>query len=154
MSVTIQDSSKGFDRLVAELKRSGEKEVVAGIQQGAQKDGLQVAEYATWNEFGTSKTPARPFMRNYFDGKRDVIERFARNGITQVALGNASFEQFLNAAGVHLVDGIKKSITDGAWEPNAPYTIQKKGSAKPLIDTGTMLNSVTFAIHAYGTTKE
>ena len=65
-------------------------------------------------------------------------------------LGRASFSQFLNAAGVFMVDGVKKSISGDAWTPNSPVTIALKGSSKPLIDTGVMLNSVTFAIHDYG----
>lgn len=152
MSVNISDNRAAFDRLVRELKSTGSKEVVAGIQQGAVNDGVQVAEYATANEFGTSKAPSRPFMRTYFDTGIQSLEKFSRNGITQVALGNASFPQFLNAAGVRMVDGIKKSINGGDWVPNAPYTISKKGSSKPLIDSTVMLNSVTFAINDYGET--
>jgi len=30
--------------------------------------------------------------------------------------------------------------------PNAPSTIAQKGSSKPLIDTGSMLNSITYAV--------
>ncbi|CBX44523.1 conserved hypothetical protein [Erwinia phage phiEt88] len=153
MSVSIKDNSSGFDRLMRELKSAGNKEVVAGIQQGAVNDGVQVAEYAALNEFGHMRTPSRPFMRSYFDSERDALEQFSRNGITQVALGNATFDQFLNASGVKLVDGIKKSINSGKWTPNAPYTIAKKKSNKPLIDTGVMLSSVTFVINAYGTSK-
>lgn len=34
----------------------------------------------------------------------------------------------------------------GEWQQNHPYTIEKKGSAMPLIDTGRLRNSITFEI--------
>lgn len=153
MSVIIKEDRLLFDALKTELKKAN-KEVVAGIQAGAVNDGLQVAEYAIYNEFGTSKIPARPFMRGYIDNNKDRIIRFCRNGLTQVTLGNASFDQFLNAVGVEMTSGIKKSINTGEWVPNAPYTVKRKGSNKPLIDTGVMLNSVTYSIRNYVETKE
>lgn len=154
MSVKIVDDKRAWERLRRELDATGDKEVVVGIQQGSVNDGLQVAQYATWNEFGTSTIPSRPFMRNYFDSSVDGLTRFTVNGIAKVLTGRSTLNQFFNAAGARMVSGVKKSINSGGWTPNAPYTIAKKGSSKPLIDTGVMLNSVTFAIHKYGTTKE
>ncbi|WP_158782497.1 hypothetical protein [Pantoea sp. BAV 3049] len=216
MSVKIQDKRINFDRLKRELEKSGGKEVVAGIQQGAVNDGLQVAQYATWNEFGavikahtrdvtiyrkinskggfssratknlnvagtefkrvsgarftrkeksnyaTTHTvnfgqrtiPSRPFMRTYFEENINTLEKVMQNGVRAVVTGRSTITQALNAAGVRMVDGIKKSIRNGNWEANSQATIRRKKSAKPLIDSGVMLNSVTFAIHDYGTTKE
>ncbi|RYM52020.1 hypothetical protein [Serratia proteamaculans] len=153
VSVKITDNRLLWDKFKNELKTAGNREVVVGIQKGEVHDGVLVAEYATWNEFGTRTMPSRPFMRTYFDTSVQKLERFAVNGINQVLLGRGAFNQFFNAAGVFMVDGIKKSITNGAWRPNSPLTIKLKGSSKPLIDSGTMLNSVTFAIHNYGTAK-
>lgn len=150
VSVKITDNKRQWERLRRELRANGSKEVVVGIQRGEINDGVLVAEYAAWNEFGTRTTPSRPFMRTYFDTSVSRLERFATNGVTQILLGRATFSQFLNAAGVFMVDGVKKSISGGTWTPNSPVTIALKGSSKPLIDTGVMLNSVTFAIHDYG----
>lgn len=153
MSVKIVDDKRSWDRLVRELASTGDKEVVVGIQQGATNDGLQVAEYATWNEFGTRTIPSRPFMRSYFDSSIDDLTRFSTRGIAIVISGRGTMNQFFNAAGVRMVNGVRKSINNGAWVPNSPVTISLKGSDKPLIDTGVMLNSVTFVIHKYGDTK-
>lgn len=153
MSVKIVDDKRAWDRLVRELEATGDKEVVVGIQQGATNDGLLIAEYATWNEFGTRTIPSRPFMRSYFDSSIDDLTRFSARGIAMVISGRGTMNQFFNAAGVRMVNGVKKSINNGAWVPNSPVTIALKGSDKPMIDTGVMLNSVTFAIHKYGDTK-
>ena len=153
VSVKITDNKRQWERLRREIKAAGSKEVVVGIQKGEVNDGVLVAEYAAWNEFGTRTIPSRPFMRTYFDASVSRLERFATNGVTQTLLGRATFSQFLNAAGVFMVDGVKKSISTGAWLPNAPMTVALKGSSTPLIDSGVMLNSVTFAIHNYGKSK-
>ena len=152
MSVTIIDNRRLLDAFRKQLSQA-DKEVVAGIQAGPVNDGLQVAEYAAWNEFGTRNIPARPFMRNYVDNNTDRLIRFMANGVTQVALGNATTSGLLNALGLEMQNGIKKSINGGDFAPNAPYTVQKKGSNKPLIDTGVMLNSVTYAIRKVGETQ-
>ena len=47
-------------------------------------------------------------------------------------------------------DVIQESITEGAWEPNAPSTVAKKKSSKPLIDTGRMRQSVNYIIRERG----
>ena len=45
---------------------------------------------------------------------------------------------------------IQRKIVDGTFEPNAPSTIRKKGSSRPLIDTGRMRQSVNFIIRRKG----
>ena len=45
---------------------------------------------------------------------------------------------------------VQKEIVDGSFEPNAESTIKKKGSDKPLIDTGTMRQSVTYVVRKVG----
>ena len=41
---------------------------------------------------------------------------------------------------------IQQSIKDTNSPPNAPSTIRRKGFNKPLIDTGTMWNSVDYEV--------
>lgn len=153
MSVTIKDRDTIWKKIRVGLGELDSFEVVAGIVQGPVNDGLQVAEYATWNEFGTSSIPARPFMRTAFDENVDkIFQRFykGRRGIVD---GLINQDQAMNDIGLYMQTLIKKSITNGDWASNAPYTVKQKGSSKPLIDTGIMLNSVTFAIRKAGETQ-
>ena len=58
-----------------------------------------------------------------------------------------SAENELKQAGMVGESACKKWITDGTHlAPNAPSTIAKKGSSKPLIDTGALLNSITYEL--------
>ena len=56
-------------------------------------------------------------------------------------------EREMEKAGMLGRDACKKYIADGTkLAPNAPSTIAKKGSSNPLIDTGAMMNSITYAV--------
>lgn len=45
-----------------------------------------------------------------------------------------------------MVADVKNTIKDGSYIENSPQTIKIKGFDKPLIDTGAMLNAVTYEI--------
>ena len=45
---------------------------------------------------------------------------------------------------------MQDKITSGSFAPNAESTIKKKGSSKPLVDTGRMRKSVNYVIQKKG----
>ena len=57
-------------------------------------------------------------------------------------------EQILRKAGAFLEGAIKQKITEGdpSWPPLKPETIKRKGSSKPLIDTGKLRASITHKV--------
>jgi phage gpG-like protein len=57
-------------------------------------------------------------------------------------------EQGLRRAAAYLEGEIKKTITAGRseWKPLKPATIRRKGSSKPLIDTGKLRASITHRV--------
>ena len=62
----------------------------------------------------------------------------------------ASGEQILKKIGIFQKDLIQEKITEGEFAPNAASTVKKKGSSKPLIDTGRMRQSVNYVIKEKG----
>lgn len=48
----------------------------------------------------------------------------------------------LEMVGVMAVSLVQKNIVSGSWAPNAPLTVDVKGSSKPLRDTGGLLASL------------
>ena len=101
-----------------------------------------VAEVALWNEFGTETIPARPFLRN---AQNKAIERGER--IVQLRMEeNADVEQIAKDLGPMMQDEIKNQISHGEFVPNAPSTIKRKGSSRPLVDTGNLRQSVHWAV--------
>ena len=61
-----------------------------------------------------------------------------------------SAEQALQQLGAMAKGLVQDEIVNGDFAPNAESTIQKKGSEQPLIDTGTMRQSVNFVIKRRG----
>ena len=95
------------------------------------------------------KIPSRPFMRTYYDENLKKIGDFAANQFLRYFTTNqGSIDQVFSAIGLFVQNGIKNQIrTAKQWAvPNAPSTIRAKGSDKPLIDHGIMINNVTFDI--------
>lgn len=109
-------------------------------------DMLQLVQVVIWNEFGTDKIPERPAIRQAFDENLDEIIRFCSVNYQLYTLDKISTAELLNRIGLFMVSLIKNSIRDLQEPPNAPYTIAKKKSSNPLIDTGQMIQSVQHII--------
>lgn len=114
---------------------------VGFFKEAKYPNGQSVAEVASKNEFGTPRVPPRPFFRNAIKKNAnkwgDVFKREASNKAPILALGTL---------GEVIRSDIVQSINQLNTPPNSPYTIEKKGSSKPLVDTGKMRASVNFRI--------
>lgn len=137
-----------FKRMLEELAG---KQVRIGFQRGetTEEDGTDICDVAAWNELGTSNMPSRPFLRKSVDENEAKINNFVQSQKQRLVRGESA-EQILKEIGIFQKDLIQEKITEGSFEPNAPSTISKKGSNKPLIDTGRMRQSVNFVIKKKG----
>lgn len=116
---------------------------------GSGKIEENVAERGAKNELGTKEgTPSRPFMRMAFDNNLEIninsIQKLYKNFVK--GKGKTETKQLISKIGVLFEGQIKKTIKTGNFEPLSIVTIEKKGSTRPLIDTGVMLNSVKYQI--------
>lgn len=141
----LTPEGKRFFKEIEQLKKL---QVRVGYQQGdeQEKDGADLCDIAMFNELGTSNTPSRPFMRDSVDKNEDKINNFCKTQMKLLSSGKTTTEQMLKSIGVFQKGLVQKEIRDGEFVPNAPSTIKRKGSDKPLIDTGTMRQSVNFVI--------
>ena len=103
-------------------------------------------EVATWNEQGTSRIPARSFIRAPFEANAVANQAFAKEGLQRAVRGEYTFTQIMNRLGLRIVGQMVTAMSAGVAPANAASTIARKGSSKPLIDTGQMRSSVTYAI--------
>ncbi len=156
MAVKVKDrNTPEGDRFFKEIEKLKQLQVRVGYQHGEvqEEDGADLLDIALWNELGTSRTPSRPFMRDSVDDNADKINAFLKNQIKKLARGETTAEQILKEIGVFQKGLVQAKIVDGDFEPNAPSTIARKGSDKPLIDTGRMRQSVNFVITKKGGSK-
>lgn len=88
-------------------------------------------------------------MRKSVDENADPINAMCAQQLKAITAGGTA-EQSLKQIGVFGVGLVQEKIESGSYEPNAPSTIRKKKSDKPLIDTGRMRQSVKYVIRKKG----
>ena len=90
--------------------------------------------------------PERSFIRTGHDTYIDEVMKKASQLLKQVAGGAMSSDQLLNSVGLMLSTKIKKFARDLSSPPNSGMTVQEKGSSNPLVDTGNMIEGITFEV--------
>lgn len=114
----------------------------AGFLEGVTyPDGMSVPMVASLNEFGTYNIPPRPFFRNAINKNSDKWGKVFLQGMQKQGARNA-----FGLLGERIRKDIVQSINDTNEPPNSPVTIARKGSSKPLVDTGLMRASVNYRI--------
>jgi len=146
----VTDRDLGWKKIKREIAKAAQLEVAVGILTGTNADGTSIAEYATYNEFGTDRIPSRPFMRTAFDENIAKIAADMDAQGARVSTGQATMRQALTIIGQKQADRIKNTITGRDFLPKlADATIAaKKGSTKTLVDTGAMVNAVQPTVRA------
>jgi hypothetical protein len=144
----VKDIDRGWNNIVRELEKAKRMEVAVGILEGSQSEGTSIAEYASYNEFGTDDVPSRPFMAMSFDENlAEINADFKRQG-DQMVQGKKSANAALTVIGQKHAGRIQTTITGRDILPRlAESTVKaKKGSTKTLVDSGAMANSVQISI--------
>jgi len=126
----------------------------AKAKQSREGKGMNNIQVAIANEFGSPQgvqpvVPARPFMRQTFSGpKRKKFLDAGAGLLGMVAEGRMSTRIALERLGTMGASAVKDEITSPspAFVPNAPFTIAKKKSSHPVIDTGAMRAAVTHKV--------
>jgi phage gpG-like protein len=121
------------------------------LQENA-KTPLKIAEIATIHEFGAPEAgiPERSMLRaNDFKNKKKYLQVINRL-TTEVFEGKMKPINVLEVVGLMVVSDVKNRIREGIEPALKPETIRRKGSSKPLIDTGQLVNSVSHQVKTKG----
>lgn len=141
--------------LVQELgDYDGRATLRVGVMENARNidTGEPVAPYAAANEFGTSRIPARPFLRSTIDAKGNEWADYLGKAIrARVPLQTA-----LKLTGEKMKSDVKATIAGNMAPANAPSTIRRKlrqedegggmMHAGTLIETGSLLRSIEYEV--------
>ena len=147
--MAVTDRDLGWKAIKRELERAKGREVAVGILQGSvDSEGASIAEYATYNEFGTDDVPSRPFMAMSFDENVAAINSDFQRQSKRLVTGEVTAEQALTIIGQKHAGRVQNTITGRNILPAlAPSTIAaKNGSTKTLVDTGAMANAVQIEV--------
>lgn len=166
-TVQVKVIDRGWEDIKARMQalRGGTAEVRVGVQ-GAQATAnhqgtaLTVAQLATIHEFGktiqqprmhrTIRIPERSFLRATIDQYQEAIARRQVLLTQGYLLGKFALKPALELLGQYVVGLVKQRMANGIPPPNSPWTIAKKRSSKPLIDTGQLRNSITYQVALHG----
>lgn len=90
------------------------------------------------------RIPERSFLRTGYDENVDDVTKRAGMLIAQVLDGSISDDELLNEVGRTLSTKIKEYAVDLSSPPNSSYTVEQKGSSNPLVDSGSMIEGITW----------
>lgn len=153
--VTVKD--QGANDL---LKRARElakgKRVAVGILDDAPKQAepgekapkLSLVEIAIIHEFGAPAAgiPQRSFIRATIDENKAEIIALERSVAAKIIAGEIEPERGLSLIGAKVASMMQAKIADGIEPALKPETIARKGSSKPLVNTGQLRSAITWAL--------
>jgi hypothetical protein len=139
------------------LKRSGQLHVKVGVladkggdemHEGEDGEEITLIELAAIHEFGVEgRIPERSFIRRTFDEQKSRLEKLIGSLAARVIKGSLTEAQALELLGQWAAAEIKKTITTHDIPPPlAQETIDRKGSSKPLVDTGQLVGSISYSV--------
>ena len=125
------------------------------------EDGVSIAQVARWNEYGTWNIPSRPFMRTFAHTRQPFLQEKLKSLLTKAIRNNTHVMDAFSLFGEYSVDQLKTHMEGFSSVPNSPVTVkggwiktkngkpfyvEGKGFNKPLYDTGTMINAVSYQV--------
>lgn len=127
--------TRGYDRVIRQrIKSLANISITVGIHRGKQHEGVDVATYAAWNNFGTKNAmgweliPARPFMTysaNRIQGWMQSSQY--QQVIRQVIDGKKTADQAANYIGAEAYRMTRRTLmTATLYKPNSEVTIARK----------------------------
>ena len=167
MGIQYEDNSR-VEELLNQISFIKNKSIRIGILGEAGSDILMIANV---NEFGVKinvtpkmrgylalkglhlkksttqiSIPERSYMRGGFDANRNKIIDYAQGKLEDLFNFRITGQQYLDQVGLFCVGLIQDYLTNLREPPNHPYTIAKKGSSNPLVNTGRLRNSITYEV--------
>ncbi len=143
MTVQVTGNLAKIKQLIEQIKASGEKAVYVGFpaefnEKVEGSDNFNLASLAAVLEFGNERIPSRPFLRQTLaENQEKYTELFVK-----LFESGVSIDQIYEQIALIAQGDVQQNIVNGKWTANAPSTIKRKKSSKPLIDTGKLRQSI------------
>lgn len=162
MKITL-NCSKAYERLKGSYSIHITKKLVKvyfpnGTHVNVYGKSLSMSTLITILCDGNAHIPPRPFMtdtprllkQDFLRILRDHVTFILRNARNANNLGEVYIDFDAEGVAMKVTALIKQWLFDGSYYrarvPNAPKTIRNKGSDVPLVETGTLVNSLSAKI--------
>lgn len=149
--VQVKVDTKVFDKLAKKIGKLANKTVRVGVlaSKGGheERDGITMIELAAIHELGSPAAgiPERSFIRSTLTKHPSRVKQTQVSAklAKKIIAGKMNIDQALNVLGLWAATQVKKGITtEDIPPPLKQSTIDAKGSTKPLVDTGRLLNAI------------
>lgn len=162
MGVKVTFKDLGIDAVFRKMQALESLTLTVGIQgrkaaarvgKGSSKGGgTPLGAIAFFNEFGTRTIPARPFLRPaIFNNREETARKIAKEMAIYVARPQRDVLTTLGNIGKDVASKVRARIENaGSFVPNAPSTVEGKGSSRPLHDSGRLSRSISWAVRGPG----
>lgn len=131
---------KGEHKWLAAIHEYGlDIEVTPAMRAYLHRNGLHLKDSTTHIHI-----PERSFLRTGYDKNKDDVMQKALELLADVAAGHMSASALYEGVGSELADAIKDYAVELTSPANHPFTKERKGSGNPLVDTGDMVDGITW----------
>lgn len=127
-------------------KRRGEYKGYNGESNPQDKQPIELAELAKVLTFGAHGIPARPFILEGLQSKKDELKKEIETQLDNIKNGKVANWNKLGNKAVAAVQEFVRGDYYKSTVPNSDYTIKYKGSDTPLIDSGDLINSLQYVV--------
>ena len=110
------------------------------------ESGETMADLAEILEVGDAYLPARPHLEEGIELAYPSINAYMRKRRSSKGQFMKQDDAFFDRIGELLVESVKEYVYSGFLIPNAPYTLSRKEGEQPLVDSGSLLNSLTYRV--------
>lgn len=159
----VTDTDHGADAFLARIRalKASKARVRVGVLADAAKDPPKdkngktgkppkytLLEVAGVHEFGApaANIPQRSFIRAPIDAHAEDITRLQAVLLTQIVEGRITEAAALDLLGAKVASWCQEAIDDGIEPALADETVQRKGSSKPLVNTGQLKSAITWQV--------
>lgn len=116
--------------------------LLSGLGEHPNSDsGQTIPEIGAINEFGAG-VPERPFIRQTIANNITKYNRMRRDLLAAIIAGKITKERAISILGEALQADMVAAINGWSDPPNSDATVAEKGADNPLVDTGTMKQSI------------
>jgi hypothetical protein len=152
LSRDVEDRDLGLAKIIRETGKLDGAILEVGISadEGSHDESggnLTVAQVGLFHEVGTRTIPARPWLSTAIDDNQNQINAMIKDTV-ESALDGEDLGRRMRLDGERTLKMVQGKLRNGdpRWPSLAPGTIAKKGSSKPLIDTGQLIQSQSYKV--------
>jgi hypothetical protein len=151
----VKSQDEKLKEIISAVKKLNNTDVLVGIpadESGRDNGGsVNNAELLYIHTHGSAlkNIPPRPVIEPAIENDKEIIGGILTDAAKAALNGDtAGIDISLEKAGMQGQNSARAWFNNpkNAWKPNAQETKNRKGSEKPLIDTGEMRKSITYVV--------